>query len=226
MAFRKYNPLLYPASRNGFIFMGIVVALLYGCALLELLVGVYRNRVYVDRRLYWLALAYFFLYLNKCVIDSSDGSFAAKDVKFGRDGIKELAKDIIWAIPPFLVCLGPASIYRSLASNPNRQTFLYFIVYGMIFYPMVYLRSIIIRDIDAFNPIAIVFNIIRFLPGYLSLLAGMALVFAPIVWLYSATGGSVVIAAILSPWFAYSSVVMAHFTGRFYCLRSEKLDWM
>ncbi len=224
----RYNPFLYPACRNGLINIAIIVGLLYlgfACSIASNFLPIFLLSLVLRWVVNVIVYGYFFAYLNQCVIDSAKGGLTAPDSLPGGAGVDDIKEELFWGIIPLVCSFMPIVLYAIFASEPQRLTVLWLLGAGLFLYPMLYLRSIIIGDVTALNPVAILFNIIRFLPGYISIVIGIALVFTPIILIYAAAGAPA--ASILSvPWFVYSSVVMAHFVGRFYCLRSEKLDWM
>ncbi len=226
---RAYNPFLYPACRQGFVNMGLIVLFIYLGNIVRFAGNllIFPANLIVSIIIDLMVWGYFFMYLNHCIRDSAKGGLSAPDSLPGGNGIDEIKDDLQWGLIPLACCFLPFILYSSFVENPDSLVYFLLIFCGMFVYPMIYLRSVIIGDFSALNPVAILFNIIRFLPGYLIILAGIAIVFAPMTLIYILANRNATATTLVSvPWFVYSSVVMAHFIGRFYCLRSEKLDWM
>lgn len=225
------NPFMYPFSKHGIIQMVILVAvLLVGCVLQLFSSSMFTtSHASSGRRalpyLVVIPFGYFFMYLNECMIHSSNGGITAPSTMPGRGGIEDLAEEFGWGITPLLLCFLPSFFYMKYVDDPQKMVFFTIIVVAVFLYPMLSLRSSMLRSPIAYNPFGIIINIIRFFPGYLLLLAGMLLLILPIMAIIRLADGMSPILLIILPWFIYGSLVLSHLIGRFYFHRKDKLNW-
>jgi hypothetical protein len=229
MAERAYNPFIYPFNKAGLlnIFMIIVVILIsravdyfLGLSPVFPLLG-----MLVSLFIFLVALGYFFMYLNVCLNDSAKGGIMAPDTTPDRGGLRDIFEELGWGVAPFVVCLLPSILYVIVNKNAERGIFMILLFAGLFFYPMLSLRTGMMRELAAYNPFGIIFNIIRFLPGYLSLLGGIVVAFLPYVIVSYMTDNSFTAGLFVLPWMIYSFMVLFHLMGRFYYKRRDKLDW-
>jgi len=100
--------------------------------------------------------------LNQCLLDSAKGGLTAPDSLPGSNGLDEIKEELFWAIVPLILCFMPSVLYNGFSEAPDNVIVWSLRAGGLFFYPMVYMRCVIIGDRSAFNPVAIIFNIIRY----------------------------------------------------------------
>lgn len=230
---RKYPSLidvfLYPANKQGLIFIGIVILipiaflLLFGLlslflgplALLVLFAGVTVNIIL------WM---YVYWFLAQCIIDSASGNLRVPDTIAETPGFGELFWQLLRIFACFAVCVAPVYGYYKLTHKFN-WPFWTLAGCGAFLYPMTLLAVVMFDSIEGLNPRVIFPSIFAVFFQYCGLLILIAAILAPIV------GAAIVVWVIplLYPFVKavglYLFMVASHLLGRFYFKYQGKLNW-
>ncbi len=223
-----YNPVFYPLSTYGLVNILLICLTLILFGILNVIASKLTIYIYFFRgfRIIGLAaLGYFFMYLNECMLDSSNGGTTAPSIIPGRGGIDDLIDELTWALLPLLVCFLPSVLFAVFTSGNFEAAYTAIFAAGVLLFPMLAIRAAMMRTYSALNPIAAIFNILRFLPAYILLLLKMTAVFFPIllIILFQVKAGWAKVLAV--PWMVYGCIVFWHLMGRFYFRCKEKLNW-
>ncbi|MFI4912453.1 MAG: hypothetical protein ACIAQZ_12370 [Sedimentisphaeraceae bacterium JB056] len=225
MAVKSYNPFMYPFSKQGLINIVTIIIIFLVSSFLSVFTSFMFLGFVLRLLLNLIAFGYFFMYLNLCIVDSSDGGLVAPDTTPGSGGMGDLVEELKWGVLPIVACLLPVFLYTVFSEHPVRGVFLILFFAGIFVYPMLSLRTAMFRHVSAFNPVAILFNIIRFFPGYISLVVAIAVAFVPVVATVYISDRNPIASLLVMPWFLYGCIVLSHLIGRFYFNRKDKLDW-
>lgn len=105
---------------------------------------------------------------------------------------------------------------------------------GCVVYPILFLSIVVIDSISAWNPFMLVASLVRIMPQYLIISAGLFgiiwLVHSLLFWVTQLDISSfALIIRLIKPVFigfgVYFGFISAHLLGRFYWLNRFRLDW-
>ena len=228
---------LYPISSSGIINLGILIFIPPVLTALSLVL--LRVTLFVPLALFLLIFkliirAYFFWCIAECVRDSCLGRTRAPSVLTG-------AGDDFWGVFNYyfslfvchLLCFGPAIISLSSSRAFDREYWI-LIGIGCVVYPILFLSIVVIDSISAWNPFMLVASLVRLMPQYLIVSAGLF----GIIWLTHSLlfwvaqldiSRSMLVIWLIKPVFVgfgvYFGFIGAHLLGRFYWFNRARLDW-
>lgn len=223
----RSNPFFYPFSVCGIVNMSIIFLLLVVAHFAFYVFSQLSSYLYLFRGIRLIGLAaigYFFMYLSECMFDSGKGGVSAPDTMPGSNGLDELLEELTWGILPLILCFLPVMIVLTVNEGNFSGLIALLWLLGAVLFPMLSIRSLMLRSLSAFNPFATVCNIIRFFPDYLVLLLAIMVLCVP-SYLISRFLSGAICYSIMLLWLIYGCVVFWHLMGRFYFKHRALLDW-
>ena len=230
---RKYpwliDVFLYPANREGMIFLGIVallpILLQLFIMLLILTVGVLAIVVIVINLLINVVLGMFlYWFVAECIRDSAFGNLRVPETIAETPGFGEMALRLVRMFGCFAVCAAPAFFYHRYTQGIDLPFWL-LLSAGVFLYPMTLLGVIMFDSIYGVNPLVIIPSIFSTFFQYCGLVVFIGL----ILFLFFLTRGISIISPLLYLFARipqiYLVLVAAHLLGRFYFRYKEKLNW-
>lgn len=213
--------LLYPASLDGLITLGIAV-LFIPIAILVPATIILPFRQWIVAS---IMLIYVGWYLAQCVHDSAKGGTRAPDVF--SPGLGGMWVRVSYLVAVCGLFLAPPFLYYFFTGRTDWVLFV-LLAWAFIFFPMGLLAMVILDSSMALNPFLLLGAISRTFGSYvgllLALLATTALI-ALVVYMFIGYQLSLLgFAMVLVPHY-YVALIQAHLLGRFYWHHAEELDW-
>ncbi|AQQ71535.1 hypothetical protein SMSP2_01909 [Limihaloglobus sulfuriphilus] len=174
---------------------------------------------------YWLIW-----YWEICAVDSSNGGVRAPDTNdqlMGMDfEIWSVVSRYMYFVFYLVVWFVPA-IGWFIYNKHQADLLTYALVgAGCFFLPMTLMRYYIYEDVTIINPLAVLWDIIKTLPGYLVVFAFFAGAFWAVIWFVLAIDrGSLAAMVTLYPAIIYISIVLSHVMGRHCYSYRKRLNW-
>ncbi len=218
--------LLYPASLNGIIQIGI-------CLFFHLIVAFVRGFAPVFRRgglvltliVYLVPAGYVAYYFGYCIFHSSRGGRRAPDIWVPHaPNMGALLSQLALIIASVTLCFLHVGVYYGLTRRIDLPFWL-LCGLGAFLLPMTLLAVVLFDTGGALNPILIIGSIIRTFVSYCGLILSFC-AFGGLIALAVWTLGRLLLFRVL--WIAaalYLLLVAAHMLGRFYWLHKDKLEW-
>lgn len=228
---------LYPINTSGIINLGILIIippLLTALSLVLLRVILFLPLAIFLLIFKLIIRAYFFWCIAECVRDSATGGTRAPSAFTGSG-------DDFWGVVNYyfslfmchFLCFGPA-ILSLLSSRAFDREYWILIGIGCVVYPILFLSIVVIDSISAWNPFMLVASLVRIMPQYLIISAGLFgiiwLAHSLLFWVTQLDISSfALIIRLIKPVFigfgVYFGFISAHLLGRFYWLNRFRLDW-
>lgn len=218
--------LLYPASLDGMIYIGIFIVLYLIVGWSVVLLGAVRHYGSIIQFLFLFMLAgYIFYYITYCIYDSSKGYIRAPAIEIQYlPNVKDLVFEIILTLGSIAICFFPAAIYYILTS---RLSLFFWIAaaIGMFFFPMAFLAAVLFEAFDSLNPITIISSILKTFFSY----CGLVLLIYTLILLMIALSWALnylpLLRKLSGPVSIYIALICAHILGRFYFKNKNRLYW-
>lgn len=174
---------------------------------------------------------YMLWFFNECVRDSAKGGTRAPEA-FATADLGEMWSEAKYIISCFIIFVLPFFLYFLITKRVD-NVFWLLLFYGVVFFPMGLLSTIMFDSLHGLNPILLISSIFSTFfqyTGLVLLLGGIILAFVYIMkitiidenrsFLDSLLYRGISIFLIL-----YITLILAHLIGRFYWRNQEKLNW-
>lgn len=219
---------LYPSSKPGFLFLGVVVLALFAIEVSMLLFGiiagffwpfVFLSRIVITLYVYW--------YLLQCVKDSALGGIRAPETIGESPGLGEMFGAFGRTIVCAGLCAAPAIFYfyyrRAIGID---AAFWILVGAGAFYYPMAILAVTMFDSFTGLSPSIVLPSICSVFIQY----CGLLLVSGAMIWLLAQINRAPLFGAFLLIPFRrmfslYVLMVAGHLLGRFYFRYQDKLNW-
>jgi DNA-directed RNA polymerase subunit RPC12/RpoP len=226
---------LYPASKPGLTFLGIIIGIPLLFRLIVRLLGAFTLRF--PPMLVFLVLfaaiglivnillaLYMYWYICECIRDSAAGGLRAPETISTTPGLGDMFLQLIRVLVCFVFFAAPVLIYVHYAQKTD-FIFWLLLACAVLFLPMGLLAVVMFDSFSALNPILLTGSICSTFFQY----CGLVLLFYGLVVftvkMVSFLRQSWVLAYISSIFFIYLLMVTAHLLGRFYWKYQERLNW-
>lgn len=223
---------LYPTSAPGLIHLGIFTIIPLLIAIVRIPLGIFGMAIGIPGFLINVLISlYLCWYVTECVRDSAKGGTRAPEA-FATADLGEMWSQAQHIIGCYLILLGPVFFY-SLFAHRTDVVFWILLGYGILFFPMGLLATVMFDSIRGLNPILLlgsIFSTFFQYCGLLLLIGGTILIFRSITTMESSetqqpTVTMLILGGVFYAIALYSVFVVAHLLGRFYWRNQEKLNW-
>ena len=223
---------LYPMCFTGLLHLGIFVGIPFLTVIVRMSLGIYGIAIYrLGFLLSFAFVIYMYWYFSECVRDSAKGGTRAPDA-FAIGDFYEMPLQMLYIIACCLIFFAPAGVYYLIVKDKD-AIFWLLLAYGIFFFPMGLLATIMFDSFSGLNPVLLIGSVFGSLFQYCGIVLFFVMILVVPFIIVSLPPENehfsrytiVIIIGVFYFIMIYISLVSAHLLGRFYWRNQEKLNW-